>query len=709
MPISQRSLPNFPRFSQYSRILPGAERVHHSVLVKPNDLIEYPPDGSTTTIFELLQRAVAMTNDGEFIGERDSEGAIQWITYKQAVEDAQRIGSALLHLGVGAGEATRVGIAGLNSSRYMIAQYALVSYSIVLVPLYYNYKTDALCEIINSCGLEVIFCDTTERAEAFVKCINDGLITTLTKIIVMKPSGSFRNGSHQKCSAVELYNWDYMLTIGSAHLKPATPPAPSTIYIICHTSGTTGHPKGVELSHRALLASMAGLYVQWCMPPHSMHFDNTDVHLSFLSLAHVYEQLLELFMMYVGGRIGIFGGDVRKLLDDMILFRPTIVALVPRLLSRFHEMVVQEIAHQSPLKRLLFGIAVKSKMNMLSKGKMCFNTIWDRLVFNKIHAKFGGNIRLLTTGGAPLSKELMRFSRIAYGCPVFEGYGQTECSAAGTINLPFDVKSGHVGGPAPWAQVKLVDVEELAYSAENDVGEVCFRGAALMNGYFNDPELTAKVIDEEGWLHTGDIGKWLPNGSLRIIDRKNNFFKLSQGDFVSPEQGWLHTGDIGKWLPNGSLRIIDRKNNFFKLSQGDFVSPEQVENVYSQHPIVKQIFVYGSPLRAHLVAIVVVDVTLLRKQYISAATHADNVAESPSTVGVLCDVGVRKKFLLDLCKFGSTKGLTGIEQIHNVHLLAEEFTAESGLLTSTLKIKREVLADRFATTIERLYSEDLHT
>ncbi|VDM38825.1 unnamed protein product [Toxocara canis] len=660
MPISQRSLPNFPRFSQYSRILPGAERVHHSVLVKPNDLIEYPPDGSTTTIFELLQRAVAMTNDGEFIGERDSEGAIQWITYKQAVEDAQRIGSALLHLGVGAGEATRVGIAGLNSSRYMIAQYALVSYSIVLVPLYYNYKTDALCEIINSCGLEVIFCDTTERAEAFVKCINDGLITTLTKIIVMKPSGSFRNGSHQKCSAVE----------------PATPPAPSTIYIICHTSGTTGHPKGVELSHRALLASMAGLYVQWCMPPHSMHFDNTDVHLSFLSLAHVYEQLLELFMMYVGGRIGIFGGDVRKLLDDMILFRPTIVALVPRLLSRFHEMVVQEIAHQSPLKRLLFGIAVKSKMNMLSKGKMCFNTIWDRLVFNKIHAKFGGNIRLLTTGGAPLSKELMRFSRIAYGCPVFEGYGQTECSAAGTINLPFDVKSGHVGGPAPWAQVKLVDVEELAYSAENDVGEVCFRGAALMNGYFNDPELTAKVIDEE-------VDNW--------------------------HHGWLHTGDIGKWLPNGSLRIIDRKNNFFKLSQGDFVSPEQVENVYSQHPIVKQIFVYGSPLRAHLVAIVVVDVTLLRKQYISAATHADNVAESPSTVGVLCDVGVRKKFLLDLCKFGSTKGLTGIEQIHNVHLLAEEFTAESGLLTSTLKIKREVLADRFATTIERLYSEDLHT
>uniref|UniRef100_A0A0M3HUW1 long-chain-fatty-acid--CoA ligase n=1 Tax=Ascaris lumbricoides TaxID=6252 RepID=A0A0M3HUW1_ASCLU len=672
MPIGSRPLPNFPKFTQYSRILPGPEHIHQSILVKPNEILEYPPDRSATTIFELLQRAIAITDNGKFIGERDSRGDVQWIHYKQALDHAQRVGSALLHLGVGAGETNRVGIAGLNSSRYMITQYALISYSIVLVPLYYNYKTDALCEIINSCRLEVIFCDTVDRAETFVERVNDGSISTLKRIIVMKTSSDFRNGPHRKCTQVEMYDWDHIMRVGSANLKPVTPPSPSSIYMICHTSGTTGTPKGVQLSHRALLASMAGLYVQWCVPPHSMSFDNSDIHLSFLSLAHIYEQLLELFMIYVGGRVGVFGGDVRKLLDDMAVFRPTIVALVPRLLNRFHERILQEIAHQNPIKRLLFEIAVKSKLKTLSKGEMCFDTVWDKLVFSKFHARFGGNLRLLTTGGAPVSKEVMRFSRIAYGCPVFEGYGQTECCAAGTITLPFDVEGGHVGGPAAWAEstfkIKLIDVDELQYCAENDIGEVCFRGAALMNGYFNDPDLTSKAVDE---------------------------------------QGWLHTGDIGEWLPNGSLRIIGRRNNVFKLAQGDFVSPEQVENIYLQHPIVKQVFVYGSSQRAYLVAIVVVDVTLLRKQYATPSTQQEKTTQSSSTASLLSDIGVRRKFLLDLRKLGSCKGLTGIEQINNLYLTADEFTAESGLLTPTLKIKRTALADRFAENIEQLYSRDL--
>uniref|UniRef100_A0A914DA52 long-chain-fatty-acid--CoA ligase n=1 Tax=Acrobeloides nanus TaxID=290746 RepID=A0A914DA52_9BILA len=185
----------------------------------------------------------------------------------------------------------------------------------------------------------------------------------------------------------------------------------------------------------------------------------------------------------------------------------------------------------------------------------------------------GGQLRLVTTGGAPLTAQVMNFSRVIYGCPLFEGYGQTECSAAGTLSLPFDTQSGHVGGPAAWAQIKLVDVPELKYFSIEDRGEVCFRGAGVMTGYYNNDDATTEAIDE---------------------------------------QGWLHTGDIGMWLPNGSLRIIDRKKHFFKLAQGDYVSPEQIENVYHQHPLVNQIFVDGWTTKSFLIAIIVTNVVELR-------------------------------------------------------------------------------------------------
>uniref|UniRef100_A0A914RNP0 long-chain-fatty-acid--CoA ligase n=1 Tax=Parascaris equorum TaxID=6256 RepID=A0A914RNP0_PAREQ len=539
MPFGSHPLPNFPKFTQYSRILPGPEHIHQSILIKPNEILEYPPDRSATTIFELLQRAIAITDNGKFIGELDSRGDVQWIRYKQV----DFIDNDLY--GVSAGETNRVGIAGLNSSRYMITQYALISYSII-------------------------------------------------------------------------YDWDHITRVGSANLKPVTPPSPSSIYMICHTSGTTGKPKGVQLSHRALLASMAGLYVQWCMPPHSMSFDNSDIHLSFLSLAHIYEQLLE------------------KLFDDMAVFRPTIVALVPRLLNQFHERILQEIARQNPIKRLLFEIAVKSKLKTLSKGEMCFNTVWDKLVFSTFHARFGGNLRLLTTGG------------------------------------------GHVGGPAAWAE-KSAKVPFLRRGAP--------LGGVMKCGHPN--KLTKNVT------------------SLEAIGNKDNAQRRTVPNNNSPEEPEEH-------MNLGHVNVLNPIS--FNLAQGDFVSPEQVENIYLQHPIVKQtltnnkwrqgrrkqgeqnirkmlrqVFVYGSPQRAYLVAIVVVDVTLLRKQYAAPSIQQEKTTQSSSTTNLLSDVGVRRKFLLDLRK------------------LADEFTPESGLLTSTLKVKRSALADKFAENIEQLYSRNLLT
>uniref|UniRef100_A0A915PIM2 long-chain-fatty-acid--CoA ligase n=1 Tax=Setaria digitata TaxID=48799 RepID=A0A915PIM2_9BILA len=671
MPTNYRKIATkFPHFPAYSRIISGPERIHESILIRENELLEYPPDGNVTTMFELLQRAIWLTNNGDFIGEQTKNGTYKWISYKQVFIASHKIGSALLQLGIEAGQASRVGIAGLNSARYIIAQNALMNYSIVSVPLYHNYNIETLCTIIDVCNLQLIFCDTVERANTFAAEVKREMLKALKKIIIFGDSKEKIDQKFLKDSGVQVYDWDYVLKLGDAHLKPVTPPSPSSIYIICHTSGTTGTPKGVQLSHRAILASMSGLYVQWCLPPHDIVFDQNDIYLSFLSLAHIYEQLLEAFIIYVGGRIGIFGGDPKRLVDDMKLLQPTIAALVPRLLNRYHDLIMENVKKQNIIKRFIFHIALKYKLRQLARGQLHFNTIWDKTVFKKTRALFGGQLRLITSGGAPISTTVMNFSRVVYGCLLIEGYGQTECSAAGTISLPFDTMGGHVGGPAVWAQIKLVDAKELGYSAEEDTGEVCFRGAALMDGYFNDPELTSQKVDQEGWLHTGDIGMWLPNGSLRIIDRKNNLFKLAQADFVSPEQ---------------------------------------IENVYVQHPLVRQIFIYGSTIHAYLVAVVVVDIEKLRCDIQKSSNEFRNLTTIPelSIKECLADRDVRRYFLAKLRKFGTSKGLSSIEQIRNVHLVDEEFTIEAGLLTPTLKIIRMKLRDKFQDILNEMYREEL--
>uniref|UniRef100_A0A7E4W1B1 long-chain-fatty-acid--CoA ligase n=1 Tax=Panagrellus redivivus TaxID=6233 RepID=A0A7E4W1B1_PANRE len=655
-PTSPRALllPDLPRFETYSRVLPGAERIHESVLTVPGTLNEGLPDSSVKTLFDLLQRGIRVSGNGELIGERVRGNAREyaWTRYELVASRAQKAGSGLIALGLQPGQATRVGIAGVNSTEYLIATFGIVNYSMISVPLYHNYKFEAIKEIVNKCNLKIIFADTLERAKLFIDAEDE--LQTLEKIIVFsEEEKGIQNGKSDQ-HRIEVYEWNYLLTLGEANLLPPVPPKPDDVYIICNTSGTTGKPKGVMLSHKALLTSVGGLYHQWCVEPNCLVFDDDDTYLSFLSPAHIYEQLIQCFIIYIGGRIGLYGGDIAKLVDDMQVLQPTIVSLVPRLLNKFHDAIHAKVSQANWLKRLLFRMAISAKTKHLKRGVLRYDTFWDRWVLASVRQIFGGKLRLVTSGGAPITAKIMNFSKIIYGCPLVEGYGQSECSAAGTLSMPSDTGNGHVGGPAPWAQVKLVDVAELEYRASEDKGEVCFRGAALMSGYFDEPELTAAAIDS---------------------------------------QGWLHTGDIGSWLPNGALQIIDRKNNFFKLAQGDFVSPEQVENIYGQHPLVNQVFVTGKTTESFLVAIVVINQKVLEAaRSTNASTSTD--LENPETAAYVVE---------ELRILGASKGLSSIEQIKAAHLTTEEFTVEGGFLTPTLKLKRQPLKVKYEKVIDAMY------
>ncbi|CAD6186702.1 unnamed protein product [Caenorhabditis auriculariae] len=638
-----------------SRILPGEERIHESILVeKP---ITSTPDGVVKTIYDAFLRSVETNSDGALYGEI-VDGNFEWTTYAESLQEARAIGSGLVALGVKPG--SLVGIAGIQSRRYMHAMHGLMSYSMPIVPLYHNSKLQILCEIIENCKLNAVFCDNQKRANDFLEAKVNGSLASLDTIILLNDSEVINDDG----SGVKVMTYQELKELGTEKRRETVPPSPESIYVICHTSGTTGRPKGVEMSHSALLAAVAGILTSWLTPPNNWTFGKDDVYFSFLSLAHIYEHLMQTFTIYVGGSIGVYSGDVSKLIAEIQLLQPTILSLVPRLLNKLYEAIHSGIQKKNILAKIVFRFAENRKLKYLRKNEVRFDTIYDKIVFKKISQMIGGRVKVLTSGGAPLTAEVKDFTRIAYGCPFVEGYGQTECSAAGTLTLPSDTSNGNVGGPSPWAQIKLIDAPEQNYFSEKDEGEICFRGAALMTQYYQDEELTHKAIDSEGWLHTGDIGRWLPNGTLQIVDRKNALFKLAQGDFVSPEQ---------------------------------------IEAVYTNSPLITQLYVTGSAERSFLVGVAVVNVDTLQA-FLQKKPQLKNPSQMDEEE-LLQSKEVRNAVLNELNATGKASGLQTIELIRNLVLITEEFTAENGLVTPTLKHRRHLLKQKFAAEIEEMYKE----
>jgi long-chain acyl-CoA synthetase len=232
------------------------------------------------------------------------------------------------------------------------------------------------------------------------------------------------------------------------------------------------------------------------------------------------------------------------LLEDAKLLKPTIFLGVPKIFERIYKRIFEIRDNLSWMKKKLLDRAISVKKSKYLKSGELNSIVYDSLVFGKIRDTLGGNVRLMVTGSAPISKDILDILRVCFSCNILEGYGQTECCAASCITSSSDLIGGTVGGPVAAAELKLVDVPSLKYSTNDKDengnpyprGEICCRGPLLFKGYFNDPENTKKTIDEEGWLHSGDIGALVQGNGLKIIDRVKNIFKLSQGEYVAPEK-----------------------------------------------------------------------------------------------------------------------------------------------------------------------------
>ncbi|KAM9357149.1 long-chain-fatty-acid--CoA ligase 1-like [Symphorus nematophorus] len=646
-----KALPPVCDLRMQSVEIPGGEFARRSVLLNGEAHLTHFYDDART-MYEFFLRGARVSNNGPCLGSRKPKQPYEWMSYREVMERTENLGSAFLHKGHSKSTDSHIGIFSQNRPEWTISEVACYTYSLVSVPLYDTLGAEAISYIIDKASISTIVCDVADKVDLVLGCVKDKTHTVKTIVLMETPSAELVNRGQE--AGIHILSLEEMEAIGKAHHQQPVPPQPEDMAVICFTSGTTGNPKGAMLTHGNIVSNCSAFIrvTESCAQT-----TPEDVMLSFLPLAHMFERVVEGVMLVQGARIGFFQGDIRLLSDDLNTLKPTVFPVVPRLLNRMYDKIFGQA--NSSLKRWVLGFAYRRKEAEMMKGIVRRDSIWDRLIFRKVQASLGGRVRLMITGAAPISPTVLTFLRAAVGCQFYEGYGQTECTAGCTLTVPGDWSAGHVGAPLPCNSLKLVDVPEMNYLAVNGEGEVCVKGPNVFQGYLKDPEKTEEAIDADGWLHTGDIGKWLPNGTLKIVDRKKHIFKLAQGEYIAPEK---------------------------------------IENVYTRSDAVAQIYVHGDSLQACLVAVVVPDPDFL-------SGWAKRTLGLEGSYQELCGKEeVKAAILEDMVRLGKEGGLKSFEQVKAIHIRTELFSIENGLLTPTLKAKRNEMQQHFRSQIDELYA-----
>ena len=420
------------------------------------------------------------------------------------------------------------------------------------------------------------------------------------------------------------------------------------IATIIYTSGTTGNPKGVMLTHANFISN-----VQVCKS--LIDVSETDVLLSFLPLSHVFERLGGHYVPLFSGAKIAYAESTFTVAQNMQEVAPTVMLSVPRLYETMHDRILRAVQEGSSLKQKIFhwGVSVGSSVSSaIQQGKKpsailrLQQNIADKLVFAKLKAATGGRLRFFVSGGAALPQAIAEFFHAA-GILILEGYGLTETSPVISINYPEKWKFGTVGAPVPGVEVRI---------AED--GEILTRGPHVMKGYFNNEAATAEVIDREGWFHTGDIG---------IIDA------------------------------DGFVKITDRKKNIIVLSNGKNVAPQPIESELVQSPFISQIMVIGSE-RKNLAALIVPNFDALKAWASENSIETDNLSAMLQAREV--QQHIQREIRSRLTDFAD------FEQVRRFVLLEKEFSQEADEMTPTLKLKRNVIIERYSDEIEQMYPED---
>ncbi|XP_057782261.1 long chain acyl-CoA synthetase 1-like isoform X2 [Salvia miltiorrhiza] len=620
-----------------------------------------PIEPESSTIWKIFRSSVEKHSGNKMLGWRElvneKWGPYKWKTYKEVYEEVLQAGSALRAHGFEPG--ARVGIYGMNCPQWIVAMEACGAHSLICVPLYDTLGPGAVNYILDHAEIDVVFVQDKK-----VKQLLNPECVHAQRLKLMVCFTSFTEEQKEKTAAtgIKTYSWNEFLNMGKDNPCEISPPEPSSICTIMYTSGTSGDPKGVVLTHENVVTNIKGVDLFMEQFEDKMTVD--DVYISFLPLAHILDRMIEEYFFHKGASVGYYHGEINEIRDDLIELKPTFLAGVPRVFERIHEGVLKALDDLNWRRRRIFHLLYRYKLHWMNKGykQKDASPLADFLAFGKVKSRLGGRLRLIVSGGAPLSSEVEEFLRVTSCAFVLQGYGLTESCGMSTLGYPDEMSMvGAVGSTFVYTELRLEEVPEMGYDplGEPSRGEICLKPKSPFAGYYKNPELTQEAV----------------------VD------------------GWFHTGDIGEMMPNGVIKIIDRKKNLIKLSQGEYVALEHLEKVYGITPIVEDIWVFGDSFKSMLVAVVV--------------PNEENTTKWAQKSGYkgsfldLCTLDQLKDYILvELKATAERNKLRGFEYIKGVVVEPQLFElSEKELVTATLKKRRDRLLKLYKVEIDALYKK----
>lgn len=548
------------------------------------------------------------------------------ITYAELLTRIRHVAAGLMKAGIRAGD--RVALLMENRPEWAVADYAILSIGAVTVPLYCSYRPQDIRYVLADSGARAVITSSGKLLR--------NLLTAVEQLPDIKQIYAIELGEpHPK---VESFDTLSLIEPDLDKIQRRLDAVNrDTLATLVYTSGTTANPKGVMLTHGNILANLEAV-------PAIIDLSDDDRMLSFLPLAHVLERTGSHFFAYSFGLSVAFAERPDTVAKNMQEAHPTLMIAVPRMLEVIRSRILSQVAKQSAIKQrlfhLYFRLAMQTSPNMFSRLLL---PLLDHLVAQKIRTRFGGRLRALVSGGAPLSIEVAQFFE-TLKLPVLEGYGLSESAPLLTANPIADRRLGTVGVAVSGVELKI---------AED--GEILARGANIMPGYWKNKQASKEAL----------------------ID------------------GWLHTGDIGEVDADGYLRITDRKKDIIVNSGGENIAPQRIESLLVTDSEIDQVVLYGDQ-KPYLCALVVPNEEACR-------TWAEHEGLPQSDWPHLCNSEILKKRLQTKINH-MLKPLNPYEQVRRIHLLSEPFTVESGLLTPTMKIKRRKVHERYRDILESFYS-----